>query len=214
MIIHEEGLAFICRLQHSSFFYFALICRLNCWEFTHVHKETSVYNSQPCIFVYIWRGATGTPGGRESEISTGETTLTSDSDSRLLSPARFISRLAAYQMFHLALAAPAHLYTTHSLINVIVVVSLPPSLAPSLSGRLIGHQLNSTCSPARWNTILRRREALTSYPVSSAFNLTLLLLPLLTKTSPSLSLCLCILLATYFPFFPTSLFIILSNASF
>lgn len=134
-----------------------------------------------------------------------ETTLTSDSDSRFLSPAQFISRLAAYQMFHLAPAAPAHLYTTNSLINVVFVVvsfppSLPPSLAPSPSGRLIGHQLNSTCSPARWNTILRRREALTSYPVSSAFDLTLLLLPLLTKMSSSLSLCLCVLLATYFPF--------------
>lgn len=57
------------------------------------------------------------------------------------------------------------------------------SHSPSLSDRPTGRQLNSTCSPARWSTILRRREASTSYHVSSAF------LPsdFLSPMSPSLS---------------------------
>lgn len=141
------------------------------------------------------------PGGQELEISTGKQlwppTLTPDSSHQYSS-----SHAQQHIRCFIWLRQLLHIYTqlTRSLMLFLLLFpSLLPLLLPP-SGRLIGHQLNSTCSPARWNTILRRREALTSYPVSSALDLTLLLLPLLTKMSSSLSLFLCVLLATHFPF--------------
>lgn len=83
-------------------------------------------------------------------------------------PGTRVFKLQLYVPIHRFVSSPTRIQLNTTLSLIYVVVTLPPSL----SGRLTGRQLNSTCSPARWNTTLRRREALTSYPVSYAFYLT------------------------------------------